>query len=273
MKNKKEDNSKINTKIFVGFAGADEINVYMEKVATENQHFDQYLVAYLDFLGMKRKMNETNSYTSFRIMQFIVSGVYGRARLISETNNVDDFKIKMFSDNLIIALKMDEEKLKDQIISLINIVSLIQFEAFFQFDFPLRGGITFGELYIDDSLVWGTGLIDAYKIENELAIYPRVIVDNKVIDAFANCKQIGLHIEGEIKRDFDGYWFVDYLSAAPNIKLIPQISAVLQEKAQIHASDNERVKQKINWIIHYFNSYCMRFKDRGDYDKYTLSYI
>ena len=114
MKNKKEDNSKINTKIFVGFAGADEINVYMEKVATENQHFDQYLVAYLDFLGMKRKMNETNSYTSFRIMQFIVSGVYGRARLISETNNVDDFKIKMFSDNLIIALKMDEEKLKDQ---------------------------------------------------------------------------------------------------------------------------------------------------------------
>ena len=82
-----------------------------------------------------------------------------------------------------------------------------------------------------------------------------------------------MHIEGSIKRDFDGYWFVDYFLAAPNIKLIPQISAVLQEKAQAHADEGLKVKQKINWIINYFNNFCVQFSDRGDYDKYTIPFI
>lgn len=264
---------KINTKIFVGYAGQDEIHKLIDEISKESHSFDRYLITYIDFLGVTNKMEKSESYESLQFLRYVLSGIVHRASLISEKNNINDFQIKIFSDNVVIAQKINDNILKDQIISMINLVSLIQFEAFFQFDFPLRGGITIGDLYIDNAVVWGSGLIEAYKIENSLANYPRVIVSQKVLDAFDQCKQDSLNIYALIEKDFDGYWFVEYFTAAPNITLIPQISDNLKHKAQTYAGDNERVKQKLNWIIHYFNSYCMRFKDRDDYDKYTLSYI
>ena len=32
-----------------------------------------------------------------------------------------------------------------------------------------------------------------------------------------------------IKKDFDGLWFVDFIIAAPNLKLIPAIFDILSE--------------------------------------------
>lgn len=264
---------KINTKLFVGCADKDEIHKLIDEISKEPHSFDRYLITYIDFLGMTNKMEESESYESLQFLRFVLSGIVHRASFISENNKIKDFQIKIFSDNVIIAQKINDNILKDQIISMINLVALIQFEAYFQFDFPLRGGITIGDLYIDNAVVWGSGLIEAYRIENDLANYPRVIVSKKVLDAFDQCKQKSLNLYAMIEKDFDGYWFVEYFAAAPNITLIPQLSDNLKYKAQIYASGNERVKQKINWIIHHFNSYCMCFKDRGDYDKYTVPYI
>lgn len=183
------------------------------------------------------------------------------------------FDIKIFSDNIVIAQKVNEGRISDQIISIINLVSAIQFHALMQFDFWLRGGITIGELFIDNAVVWGTSLIEAYAIENNLANYPRVIVSKKILNAYDECKNKSLNLYALIKEDFDGLWFVDFMLAAPNITLIPTIARILQEKADFYANENDRVKQKINWMISYFNSYCIAFRDRGDYDGYVLSLI
>jgi len=192
---------------------------------------------------------------------------------ISSINEIDEFDIKIFSDNIVIAQKVNEGRISDQIISIINLVSAIQFHALMQFDFWLRGGITIGELFIDNAVVWGTSLIEAYAIENNLANYPRVIVSKKILNAYDECKNKSLNLYALIKEDFDGLWFVDFMLAAPNITLIPTIARILQEKADFYANENDRVKQKINWMISYFNSYCIAFRDRGDYDGYVLSLI
>ena len=107
-------------------------------------------------------MKKENSYSSLRKLRAMLAGVRQKASFIETINTIDDFEIKVFSDNILIALKIKKGMLARQIFSIINIVSLLQFEALFQFGFPLRGGITIGELYIDDSVVWGTGLIEAY---------------------------------------------------------------------------------------------------------------
>lgn len=262
------------TKIAVGFAGEDTIKAFMHEMESiENKQFDQYIIAYIDFLGMKEKMKQENSFESLQIMRFLINNVKRNASFISKINSLQEFEIKIFSDNIVIAQKVDNEMLRDQIVSLINLVSLIQFEAFFQFDFPLRGGITIGELYIDNSVVWGTGLIEAYRIESSLAVYPRVIVSNGVLNRYENCKQESLNLYAFIKKDTDGFWFVNYFLAAPNIQLIPEISASLQDKAKSHVNEDDRTRQKINWIISFFNSYCNEFKNRGDYAKYVLPNI
>lgn len=242
-------------------------------ILNREKKFDKYIIAYIDFLGIKQKMNTNGSYESLQILKFLLWGIQRTASYISSINEIDEFDIKIFSDNIVIAQKVNEGRISDQIISIINLVSAIQFHALMQFDFWLRGGITIGELFIDNAVVWGTSLIEAYAIENNLANYPRVIVSKKILNAYDECKNKSLNLYALIKEDFDGLWFVDFMLAAPNITLIPTIARILQEKADFYANENDRVKQKINWMISYFNSYCIAFRDRGDYDGYVLSLI
>lgn len=269
-----ETSKKRRTFIGVNYINPSEVKALFDELEqTPSKSFETYLIAYVDFLGMKDKMKQENSYASFRKLQALLSGVRKKAAFIEKNNAIDDFEIKVFSDNIIIALKIKEEVLSTQIISIINLVSLLQFEALFQFGFPLRGGITIGELFIDDSVVWGTGLIEAYQIEDKLANYPRVIVSKIVIETYDKQEDVELNLFAFIQQDTDGYWFVHYLVAAPNITLIPVLSNNLAEIASSCINENDRVKQKINWLISYFNNHCREFRDRGNYEKYVIPFI
>ena len=41
----------------------------------------------------------------------------------------------------------------------------------------LRGGISIGQLLIDDVMVWGETLLKSYYLEDKIANYPRIISD------------------------------------------------------------------------------------------------
>lgn len=262
------------TKIVIGgIANKIEIEEFYKDLETREKKFDDYIIAYIDFLGIKEKMKKDSSFESLQILKFLLSGTKKTAGYISDINTINNFEIKIFSDNIVIAQKVNEEKLSEQIISIVNLIGAIQFHSLMQFDFWLRGGITIGELFIDNSVVWGTGLIEAYNIENNLANYPRVILDNKLLRKYEDCEKKALNLFALIKKDFDGLWFVDFILAAPNLKMIPAISEFLGEKVIRYSDESSRVKQKINWMITYFNLYCCKFRDRGNYEEYTLPYI
>ena len=264
---------KMSKLVIGGIENPEDIEEFYRALEKEEKKFDKYIIAYIDFLGIKQKMNTNGSYESLQILKFLLWGIQRTASYISSINEIDEFDIKIFSDNIVIAQKVNEGRISDQIISIINLVSAIQFHALMQFDFWLRGGITIGELFIDNAVVWGTSLIEAYTIENNLANYPRVVVSKKILKTYDECKNKSLNLYALIKEDFDGLWFVDFMLAAPNLTLIPTIAKILQEKANFYANENDRVKQKINWMISYFNSYCIEFRDRGDYDGYVLPLI
>ena len=100
-----------------------------------------------------------------------------------------------------------------------------------------------------------------------------MVVSQSVIDEYELCQEKSLNMFAMIEQDTDGLWFVDSMTAVPNLQLIPQISASLTHKASLHANENDRVRQKNNWIISYFTACCYRFRDRGDYEKYVVAYI
>ena len=270
------NNKEINVmpKIIIGgIAKGEEVQEFYKNLETEEKKFDEYIIAYIDFLGIKDKMIKDSSFESLQILKFLLSGTQKTASYISDINAINNYQVKIFSDNIVIAQKVDKVKLSEQIISIVNLIASIQFHALLQFDFWLRGGITIGELYIHSSVVWGTGLIDAYNIENSLANFPRVILSDKLLKKYEECKKNALNLYGLIKQDFDGLWFVDFIFVAPNLKMIPTISEFLNEKVVCYSNESDRVKQKINWMITYFNTYCCKFRERGDYEKNVLSYI
>ena len=130
-----------------------------------------------------------------------------------------------------------------------------------------------GELFISDEIVWGKGLIEAYFLENDVAIYPRIIMSNELLKLYNENKGEGLNLYALIQEDFDGYWFLDFLVAFPSITNIPTINKVLLNQSINYQLASPRIKQKFNWTLSYFNSHCLKFKDRGEYDQYVIPLI
>jgi hypothetical protein len=78
--------------------------------------------------------------------------------------------------------------------------------------FPCRGAITTGLLYHRERIVIGPALIEAYKLEQSVAIYPRVILDDATMELWRKEFSPGSahpHLEAWVKRDRDGQHFLD----------------------------------------------------------------
>ena len=85
----------------------------------------------------------------------------------------------------------------------------------------------YGKLYIDDNIIYGKGVIDAYKTESEIAIFPRIIIDNTFFQGALNIEtpkypndvtldKIFIGLKTYYLRDFDNNIFINYLD---NIKI------------------------------------------------------
>ena len=74
-------------------------------ILNREKKFDKYIIAYIDFLGIKQKMNTNGSYESPQILKFLLWGIQRTASYISSINEIDEFDIKIFSDNIVIAQK------------------------------------------------------------------------------------------------------------------------------------------------------------------------
>ncbi len=81
----------------------------------------------------------------------------------------------------------------------------------------LRGGITTKYAYIKDEFIVGEGIIEAYKLESQKAIYPRTILsqditqDAQLMEALKFISKKMYNNSRLIKRDDDGYFYIDYL--------------------------------------------------------------
>ena len=49
-------------------------------------------------------------------------------------------------------------------------------------DIFIRGAIAQSELYMDENTVIGPALVEAYNLESEFAVYPRIILSKDVTD-------------------------------------------------------------------------------------------
>lgn len=178
---------------------------------------EKKVILYIDILGAKDKMeNEAEkTLTTFYNLLHNVSNLQNNLQNLQYNDN----HCIMFSDNLVITFCKHIKKTNEPI-TIFDIVDAFSFACFFQTQaikagLLLRGGIVIGDIYIDDVFVYGTGLINAYYIENN-AKYPRIVIDKSIIDYISNDKTNALNMpKGAIcyTMDDDRKFFLDYLSA------------------------------------------------------------
>lgn len=212
-------------------------------------HTSNYCVAYLDVLGAKKFMKKSDNDKFLNDLNSIYYDAIDNVSFVSEVTNKDIY-IKIFSDNILLAIEIYEkdELRKHKIEKIINLTGNIYNNALCH-GYLLRGAITEGSFYknsYNDVFVYGKALIDAVEIEEELAIYPRVVAQKSIQETlpqyFKECADGCLILNNFI--------FESLLS--PDVYKHNLIT--MYKKCS-----DKKVKQKIMWIISFFNSYYVHY--------------
>lgn len=226
-----------------------------------------YIVAYLDLLGITNriKAKEQQELAMNKLHNLYTFSMQLTKDIQIKEDN--DIQFKIFSDNIIIAKKVSSEK-KQRIK---DIRSLLMCTGHFQelaasdcVGWMMRGGITIGKLFIDDVMVWGEALLKAYYLEDKVANYPRVIIDDILVREAEGCKQL----EDYIRKDFDDLHFLNYLCDCHYCGQMLMNGFEIM-KAEIGSKFDEKIKQKFSWHMNYINAELDRKNEKND-AKYRL---
>ena len=215
---------------------------------------EEYVVAFIDILGASKKIRD-NSEESLNIVHTVYEKALASREQLYENNSIKKLKplVKIFSDNIVIAVPTKENGDFSAFISIAILSGLIQHE-FLHYKYLVRGGIAIGDFFVDDTMLWGKALLDAYYIENNVSIYPRIVIHPETVAK--------LHLATNEKRqkwirqDTDGLFFVDYMQkTAFNdnytellLYRINECEKLLEEATDIKS------KQKVLWHNTYLNS-------------------
>lgn len=146
----------------------------------EDAQYTQYYVAFLDILGFKNLVDGPQAtcqdilkiYKAFDAMQKVYFG--------EDYGEMQDVKMKVMSDSICLYIEADKPN---------SLCSLVSFCTAFQYDLLtispsifVRGGITLGDMYVKDDIIFGPALTEAYLLEEKNAKVPRIIMRKETLD-------------------------------------------------------------------------------------------
>lgn len=118
---------------------------------------------------------------------------------------------------------------------------------------PVRGAITVGKLLHQENLVFGPALVRAYELESRVAKYPRVIIDDSIIEAIMRHERA----EEVLRTDEDQRHFVDFLSTEIESHFVLDFNMVeigYRSIFEMHEKnkENHSVAPKLHWLGKYY---------------------
>lgn len=229
--------------------------------AQQEYQYSDYIIAYIDILGVKERLKNDDG----SLIKSIGNTINIAKESIEDTGY--SFNVKIFSDNFCIAKKIDDGKgvnVSDQLFWTCLFITKIQEEIFCKEKLLLRGGITIGKLFIDDLFVIGDGLVNAYKLESEIAEMPKIIVDKTFYEIVSHSvhydKTITCYkmlISDSDKKEDDisqqEYRFLNYLNGGDS-ELKQSMEETLKSKMEIaeklfNECKDEEPRKKIEWVL------------------------
>lgn len=231
----------------------------VKKMENERLLCKEHVAAFVDLLGASEAIKNDTHDTNLNTVNYLIHTAKDMLSAYG-THNSNQVHVKAFSDNIVFAIETEnlvKEKKQQAIHDLCLILSIFQMRAF-SFGVLLRGAITVGKLYIDDTFVWGKALLKGYKLESKTAIYPRIVVDESVLKwlpyQFTNSEK-----RHHVKTDFDGVNFIDILSFLERESIDNYIDEATKNIDQISKllETDKPALQKLRWYESYIKSYII----------------
>lgn len=184
----------------------------MPAIDPDSFDYQERAVAFIDVLGFAELVKQSAANPTARAN---ISKLIDTNRLFERfTRELLRFaEAAFFSDTFVLSMHSPEIRL----IHLIREAGQLCRRLLLQ-GFPCRGAITTGSLYHQNRFVVGPALVVAHRLEQSVAVYPRVILDDPTIsyweNEFRGQGPAHRHLEALIKRDRDGQRFLDIFHPA-----------------------------------------------------------
>ena len=241
--------------------------------------------AYFDILGFSNKIQNED----LEFFEKYLTVLDTEIKYLDKTHDFYDrdgyktFELKIFTDNFVLGYPWQDQFGESELGYLYEVLSHIQFN-FIKNGIFIKGAISLSKLFMDENIVLGNALIEAYQLEDKKAIYPRIILSDDAqkvvkehIGYYGNPKDSPQ--SNQYLKDKDGYYFVNYLYgliddsldyrgyedyAHISTELIEHKKAV--EFGLTENSKNYRVFEKYVWTANYHNFFCNNFLDKKNYE-------
>ena len=233
-----------------------------------NVQYERCLIVYIDILGFRQKIETQSANHISRCIRMITEAVEpGRFKSIFPKLSREHFV--NFSDLCVLWFPLESDRflpptgwLTSQILKIVHAQSWLLFDE----ELLIRGGITIGELAKSYGQIFGPGFVRAYELESKHAEYPRVLVDQCVLDELYRNPRLCVHdpdtdagyLKAMLRKDTDGKLFVDYLRVVADELDNPEDypGYLAKHRALINRRLKEfiepsRVREKYEWLSRY----------------------
>ena len=173
--------------------------------------YKECYVAFLDILGFKELINNSNCNVIHDIFQSVLN--FEVRAMMKSATVYKEIKYTIMSDSIIVYI---ETKYANGFVALADACSQIQMKLL-QNNPPilLRGGIERGTLYHKDNILFGQGLTKAYLLENNAATYPRIIFTEELRQlGLANTDRLYVFDYNNMfyRKDSDEFYYINFLN-------------------------------------------------------------
>lgn len=223
----------------------------------------QCAVLFLDLLGV-RAMNRGPRREVERHLRDLEAAVTGGYRDYLRPESI--WPAAFFSDTLVLAAPAarfgsDASAVEGLVLQAGRLQASLLRRGFFA-----RGGLSVGLFHIRDGLIFGPALADAYELESQRAVHPRVVLSDEAIRCLRQTgpRRIGWvpTTHDVLLEDDDGSTFVNYLDLVSDD---PDEPGVLLQTHRDHIADrlarhrdDKRVWEKYRWAAEYHNDFVRR---------------
>jgi hypothetical protein len=236
-------------------------------------NYENAIVTYLDILGFRDIVSKLSADEVSKILKAVE--YFNTPPTLSKDSNDLAYKpiIFILSDTIIRVRPLEREDNRKYGVGLLlaEMLDIVHVQGeLISFDVILRGAISYGQISVFEKQVFGPALVRSYELENNCAIYPRVIIDPGLLKEFKSNELLRStfnkyadeleEINEILQKGDDAFWFINYLKIMGDEVDDPYTYLELLEKHKKMIIDKagglrlpQNALQKIMWLAKYHN--------------------
>jgi hypothetical protein len=233
--------------------------VIPEKADIPKREYKDKLLAWFDVLGMSKKILDSGSLDAGA--ENVITDI-GKLR-----NLVENSCERLRREDLLDYIQLNDGFIIESEISCIDelceILCEIQWKVLVELKLPLRGALTAGQIVTsnDPKVIIGPAFINAYLMEDEIAIFPRILFSEDIFQYVDKTELKFLYVS----EDADHLKYLDYIKYEIDLEndlrnfdnklKVFGIKQLIKKNYADNIHHNKKLAQKYGWIINKLSAY------------------